>query len=233
MKATLLPAQDVGGDFYDYFALPDGRICFIIGDVSDKGVPAALFMAMVVTAFQILGTKPGVTVAEMVRDLNRYVCENNRSQMFVTALAGIFDPQTGQIEYCDAGHEPPFIMHSSGQVDMVDKVGGVALGIVPDHVFISGALRLESGDTLVTYTDGVNEAMNPERQLFTTPAIGEVLCHLARNASAQDTCNELMEKVKTFAAGAAQSDDITMLALRYRGAGAAKEAPASSAQAAR
>lgn len=231
--AALVPAQDVGGDFYDYFVLPDGRICFIIGDVSDKGVPAALFMAMVVTAFQILGTKPGVTVAEMVRDLNRYVCENNRSQMFVTALAGIFDPQTGKIEYCDAGHEPPFIMHSNGQVDMVDKVGGVALGIVPDHVFISGSLRLEAGDTLVTYTDGVNEAMNPERQLFTTPSIGDVLCHLARNASAQDTCNELMRRVTTFAAGAAQSDDITMLALRYRGAGAAAEAPVSSAQSAR
>lgn len=230
LYATLLPAQDVGGDFYDYFALPDGRVCFIIGDVSDKGVPAALFMAMVVTAFQILASAPRASVAEMVRDLNRYVCDNNRSQMFVTALAGIFDPQSGAIEYCDAGHEPPFIVRASGQVEMVDKVGGVALGIVHDHVFISGSLRLGAGDTLFTYTDGVNEAMSPERKLFTTPAIGEVLCQLSRNASARETCAALMQRVQAFASGAPQSDDITMLALRYRGAGAA--APVSSAQAA-
>jgi serine phosphatase RsbU (regulator of sigma subunit) len=228
--ATLIPAQDVGGDFYDYFALPDGRVCFIIGDVSDKGVPAALFMAMVVTAFQILATKPRATAAQMMTDLNDYVCENNRSQMFVTALAGIFDPQSGNVEYCDAGHEPPFMVRASGRVELVEKVGGIALGIMPDHIFISGSLRLDAGDTLVTYTDGVNEAMNPERQLFTTPAIGEVLCHLARNADAKDTCETLMQRVQAFAAGAPQSDDITMLALRYRGARAA--APVSSAQAA-
>lgn len=230
--ATLVPALDVGGDFYDYFTLPDGRVCFIIGDVSDKGVPAALFMAMVVTAFQILATKPRATVAEMVTDLNHYVCENNRSQMFVTALAGIFDPHSGNVDYCDGGHEPPFVVRASGRVELVEKVGGIALGIMPDHIFISGALRLEAGDTLVTYTDGVNEAMNPGRQLFTTPAIGEVLCHLARNASAQDTCETLMQRVRAFAAGAPQSDDITMLALRYRGASAGAKPPASSAQAA-
>src|SRR5579863_5084950 len=90
LYATLVPAQDVGGDFYDYFCLPEGRICFIIGDVSDKGVPAALFMAMVVTAFEILAATPRASVAAIVQELNKYVCENNRSQMFVTVLAGIF-----------------------------------------------------------------------------------------------------------------------------------------------
>ena len=233
LYATLLPAQDVGGDFYDFFCLPDGRICFIIGDVSDKGVPAALFMAMVVTAFQILASTPRASVAAMVQELNKYVCENNRSQMFVTALAGIFDPQTGALEYCDAGHEPPFIMHADGKIEMVEKVGGVALGIVPEHNFRAGALRLQTGETLLTYTDGVNEAMSPERQLFTTPAIGEVLGSLARGASAQDTCSTLMQRVKTFAASAPQSDDITMLALRYNGAGATADSSVSRAHTAR
>jgi phosphoserine phosphatase RsbU/P len=231
--ATLLPAQDVGGDFYDYFQLPDGRICFIIGDVSDKGVPAALFMAMTVTAFQILASSPRLTVAAMVQELNRYVCDNNRSQMFVTALAAIFDPATGAIEYCDAGHEPPFIVHRDGKIEMVEKVGGVALGIVPDHRYVSGSLRLAAGETLVTYTDGVNEAMNPKRELFGTPTIGDVLGELAPDASADDACRRLMQRVQRFAAGAPQSDDITMLALRYLGAAAGSQSPTSRAQGAR
>jgi serine phosphatase RsbU (regulator of sigma subunit) len=233
LHAALLPAQDVGGDFYDYFCLPEGKICFIIGDVSDKGVPAALFMAMVVTAFQILASTPRASVAAMVQELNKYVCENNRSQMFVTVLAGIFDPATGALEYCDGGHEPPFVMHADGRIEMVEKVGGVALGIVPDHKFVPGMLKLQPGETLVTYTDGVNEAMSPERQLFGTPTIGEVLQSLAKGATAQDTCGTLMERVKTFASNAPQSDDITMLALRYRGAGAADDSSVSKAQSAR
>jgi len=223
LYARLEPALEVGGDFYDHFRLPDDRICFLIGDVSDKGVPAALFMAMVVTAFRILAVAPRRTVAEMMSALNHYVCENNRTGMFVTALAGAFDPRTGAVEYCDAGHEPPFIVRASGRVEMVEKVGGMALGIMPDHVFISGSLALGAGDTLVTYTDGVNEAMDPEHHQFSTPAIAEVLCHLARNADARATCDALLERVHAFAAGAPQSDDITLLALRYLGAAASAQ----------
>jgi serine phosphatase RsbU (regulator of sigma subunit) len=233
LHATIVPAQDVGGDFYDYFALPDGRICFIIGDVSDKGIPAALFMAMVVTAFQIIALAPRVSIAETMAELNRYVCDNNRSQMFVTALAGILDLSTGTIEYCDGGHEPPFILHRSGTVEMIEKVGGIALGIMRDHLFASGSIHLDAGDTLLLYTDGVNEAMNNQRKLFGTPTIGEVLRTLAKDPSAQDISTLITQRVKAFVAGAPQSDDITMLVVRYLGAAARNPVPASSAQAAR
>lgn len=233
LHATIVPAQDVGGDFYDYFALPDGRICFIIGDVSDKGIPAALFMAMVVTAFQIIALAPRTSVAETMAELNRYVCDNNRSQMFVTALAGIIDLKTGAIEYCDGGHEPPFIVRKSGAVEMVEKVGGVALGIMREHRFAPGSIRLESGDTLLLYTDGVNEAMNNERKLFGTPTIGEVLRSLSKTPTAEDISTLITERVKAFVAGAPQSDDITMLVVRYLGAAARNPVPVSSAQSAR
>ena len=229
LHATIVPAQDVGGDFYDYFALPDGRICFIIGDVSDKGIPAALFMAMVVTAFQIIALSPRTSIAETMAELNRYVCDNNRSQMFVTALAGIIDLKNGSIEYCDGGHEPPFVIRASGQVELIEKVGGVALGIMRDHLFISGSIRLEPGDTLLLYTDGVNEAMNNERKLFGTPTIGEVLSELGHAKNAQDISTLLTQRVRAFVAGAPQSDDITMLVVRYLGAATQAQASASNA----
>jgi serine phosphatase RsbU (regulator of sigma subunit) len=233
LHATIVPAQDVGGDFYDYFVLPDGRICFIIGDVSDKGIPAALFMAMVVTAFQIIALAPRVSIAETMAELNRYVCDNNRSQMFVTALAGIIDLKTGTIEYSDGGHEPPFVIRRSGAVEMVEKVGGIALGIMRDHPFAAGSIHLDPGDTLLLYTDGVNEAMNNERKLFGTPTIGEVLRTLSKAPSAQDISTLITQRVKAFVAGAPQSDDITMLVVRYLGAAARNPVPASSAQSAR
>jgi len=229
LHATIVPAQDVGGDFYDYFALPDGRICFIIGDVSDKGIPAALFMAMVVTAFQIIALAPRTSIAETMAELNRYVCDNNRSQMFVTALAGIIDLQTGSIEYCDGGHEPPFVVHASGEVEMIEKVGGMALGIMREHLFISGSIRLQPGDTLLLYTDGVNEAMNNERKLFGTPTIGDVLRAPGDARTAQDISTLITQRVRAFVAGAPQSDDITMLVVRYLGAATHAQKSASSA----
>jgi serine phosphatase RsbU (regulator of sigma subunit) len=232
LHATIVPAQDVGGDFYDYFCLPDGRICFIIGDVSDKGIPAALFMAMVVTAFQIIASTPRTSIAETMAELNRYVCDNNRSQMFVTALAGILDLKTGTVEYCDGGHEPPFVIRSSGAVEMVEKVGGIALGIMRDHPFASGTIPLAPADTLLLYTDGVNEAMNNDRKLFGTPTIAEAMRGGPKGASAEEITRLLTQRVNAFVAGAPQSDDITMLVVRYLGANAGAPISAASAQSA-
>ncbi len=221
LHATIVPAKEVGGDFYDYFRLPDGRLCFLVGDVSDKGIPAALYMASVITAFQILARTPS-TVAGMVTALNRYLCENNRSQMFVTVFACALDLRTGAVEYCDGGHEPPFVLRTHGKLELLEKVGGMALGVMPDYVFRAGKVQLQPGETLLLYTDGVNEAANALRGRLGVDGMRAALSSNNGGAAA-DTCRLLLERVTSFAGGAAQSDDVTLLAVRYLGNGAAAE----------
>jgi serine phosphatase RsbU (regulator of sigma subunit)/anti-sigma regulatory factor (Ser/Thr protein kinase) len=214
--ATMIPALEVGGDLYDYFPIDKDQICFMIGDVSDKGIPAALFMAMARTAFKMSAMASPESISATMQRVNQFLFESNQSQMFVTALAGILDLQTGRVEYADAGHEPPFIRRSSGVVQKVEKVGGVALGFLPDLSFRSGTLQLSRGDALVLYTDGVNEAMNTGRQLFGADAIGRALSAVGE-ASSEKIIQRLLDDLRVFAGGAQQSDDITMLVIRYLG----------------
>jgi serine phosphatase RsbU (regulator of sigma subunit)/anti-sigma regulatory factor (Ser/Thr protein kinase) len=215
--ATMIPALEVGGDLYDFFPLDKDRICFVIGDVSDKGIPAALFMSMARTAFKISAIASPESISLTMRRVNQFLFESNRSQMFVTALAGVLDLQTGRVEYVDAGHEPPFILRPSGAILKVEKVGGVALGFCPDLSFRSGEIQLKGGDALVLYTDGVNEAMNTRRQLFGADAIEQSLSKVGRSASSGRIIEGLLNDLDVFVGGAEQSDDITVLAIRYLG----------------
>lgn len=231
--ASVVPALEVGGDLYDFFLLDEDHIFFLIGDVSDKGVPAALFMAIVKTAFQIsakgkvqmsggdyhcVGTEelPGL-IATVMRTVNNVLFENNPSQMFVTIFAGILDLRTGEIEYSDGGHEPPFIIRSDRKIEMLNKKGGVALGFLDDYVFSSGTIQLNPGDSLLLYTDGVNEARNANNEMFARPSIGEVLRRLSEKMSASKVVSTILRKVQEFASGAPQSDDITVLAIHFKG----------------
>jgi sigma-B regulation protein RsbU (phosphoserine phosphatase) len=230
--ASVVPALEVGGDLYDFFMLDEDHIFFLIGDVSDKGVPAALFMAIVKTAFQIaakgkvrmskggyhcVGTEEVPDIASVMRTVNNMLFENNPSQMFVTAFAGILDLRTGTIEYSDGGHEPPFIMRNNRQIEMLNKKGGVALGFLDDYVFPSGCIQLNPGDSLLLYTDGVNEARNIQNEMFARPAIGDTLCRISEMVSASIVVSTMLRRVQEFATGAPQSDDITLLAIQYRG----------------
>jgi sigma-B regulation protein RsbU (phosphoserine phosphatase) len=213
----LRPALEVGGDLYDFFRLDEHRICFVIGDVSDKGVPAALFMAMVLTSFEISAmTSPG-SIARVLRNVNRFLIDNNESQMFVTLFAGVLDLRTGRIDYCDGGHEPPFLVRQDTGVEMLEKKGGIALGIFDDFDFQTGTIFLDPGDSLVLYTDGVNEAMNHDRQLFSTPAIAETLRTIRTGNAAAGICETVITSVDAFVKDAPQSDDITLLIIRYCG----------------
>jgi phosphoserine phosphatase RsbU/P len=217
--ATMIPALEVGGDLYDFFPLDKDRICFVIGDVSDKGIPAALFMMMARTAFKMSAIASPESISLTMSRVNQFLFECNQSQMFVTALAGILDLQTGRVEYADAGHEPPFILQASGAVLRVEKVGGVALGFCPDLSFRSGTLELNRGDALVLYTDGVNEAMNVGHQLFGTDAIERTLSGVGQAASSEEIIKGLLDDIRVFVGGARQSDDLTMLVIRYLGRG--------------
>jgi sigma-B regulation protein RsbU (phosphoserine phosphatase) len=213
--ASLEPAQDVGGDLYDYFLLDGNRICFIIGDVSDKGVPAALFMAMVRTAFRMAALGATQPIGSVLQKLNVFLCESNHSQMFVTVFAGVLDLRTGAIEYADGGHEPPYIVRRAGGAAMIQKVGGLALGFLPDYQFRCGRMQLDSGDSLVLYTDGITEAMNSRHELFGAARIQESLDRVAPGITAQALTKTLLGGVAAFTAGAQQSDDVTLLVIRY------------------
>jgi sigma-B regulation protein RsbU (phosphoserine phosphatase) len=215
------PAQEVGGDLYDFFLLDGNRICFIIGDVSGKGVPAALFMAMVRTAFRMAALAADGSVASIVGRLNDFLCESNNSQMFVTVLAGILDLRNGSIQYADGGHEPPFIVRASGGATMIEKVGGLANGFISGYVFEDGLIQLDPGDSLILYTDGISEAMNVDHHLFGADRIQESLDRAKPGITAQEITKALLSDVAGFVGGAVQSDDITLLVLRYAGVPAA------------
>jgi len=213
--ATIVPALEVGGDFYHYFLLDSDHLCFVIGDVSDKGIPAALFMAMTLTAFVVFAKDGGRTLPASIRLLNQYLCENNQSQMFVTLYAGIVNLRTGILEYCDAGHEPPFLIRSGNKPQLMEKQGGMALGVDADYPYQSATIPLIPGYTLFLYTDGVNEARNGNGDLFKTGGIEHALV-VNGTTSCEVLCDAVMKQLGQFVHGAAQSDDITMLAVSYR-----------------
>jgi len=217
--ATIIPALEVGGDLYDYFPLDKDRICFIIGDVSDKGIPAALFMAMARTAFKMAAVAAPESIALTMDRVNQFLCESNPQGMFVTAFAGILDLRTGRVDYVDAGHEPPFILQRDGAVLRVPKAGGIVLGFLPSHEFGGGTLHLNPGDALVLYTDGITEAMNTGHQLFGADAIETTLSRAGQAAGSERVIHALLEDLRVHVGEAEQSDDITMLVIRYLGRG--------------
>jgi sigma-B regulation protein RsbU (phosphoserine phosphatase) len=212
--AAITPAKKVGGDFYDFFFLDEHHLCFAIGDVSGKGVPAALFMAVITTLFKAIAGRaqnPG----EILSTVNREICRDNDSQMFTTLFCGILDTRTGEIRYSNGGHNPPYHV-ARGGVQQVPKTGGRLLGLIEETTYAPSRLVLGSGDTIFLYTDGVTEAMDPAEQFFSERRLESILSQ-TKFASAREQIEHLTSQITLFAAGAEQSDDITTLAIRYLG----------------
>ena len=205
------PARNVGGDFFDVLHLEKGRIGLAIADVSDKGVPAALFMMSSRTLLKgaaIGNGEPG----EVLREVNNLLHENNETVMFVTMLYAVYDPATGEFTYANGGHNTPVIVHADGSSTLLPLTGGIALGVVPDLDYDQETVTLLPGDTVVLYTDGVTEAMNEKDEEFGT----ERLCEIFRGTSPGDSEElnmEVFEAVHAFAGDTPQSDDITCLTL--------------------
>jgi sigma-B regulation protein RsbU (phosphoserine phosphatase) len=215
MHGIVEPAKEVGGDLYDSFAIDSERVFFGVGDVSDKGMSAALFMAVTKALFRAYGQE-GLPLGEVLQTVNNELCRDNDSQMFVTVFFCVINVTTGEIEYCDGGHENPFILYKDGAVELLKKRGGTALGFMPDMPYDSGTIRLQPGDTIFLYTDGVNEAMNTERRQFSVPYLEECLKKLTRTAPKEIT-QTIVKKVHEHAGEAPQSDDITVFAVQYLG----------------
>ena len=210
---SMEPAKEIGGDFFDLTRLKNGCLGLAIADVSDKGVPAALFMMssrtmMKAAAMNVL--EPG----DVLSAVNSRLAEDNDAQMFVTVLYAVYDTETGLFTYASGGHDAPLVVHSDGSSGLLPLTGGLVLGIVPEMDFQQKSVVLAPGDTVVCYTDGVTEAMNSKGEQFGMERLQQTFAD-SPPADAQDAVEKIFDTVNSFAEGTIQSDDITCLAL-YR-----------------
>lgn len=211
---SMLPAKGVGGDFYDFFPLDDKLLAFTIADVSGKGVPAALFMTMTRGLIRALGQKTRSPM-ECFKQLNELIALENESVMFVTAFYGLFNVETGEISYCNAGHNPPYLITTKGELSQIGRFEGIALGVVKEgSYFQQNHLKLNPGDQLLLYTDGVIEAMNPENELYQESRFEEEI-KKSYTKPLSTFLNSIVTSVQAFSSTHEQSDDITLLGIRY------------------
>jgi len=213
--ATLMdPAKDVGGDFYDYFKTDEERLGFVMADVSGKGVPAALFMAVSRTLLKATGIRDLISKDCMV-SVNDLVCGESVDGMFVTVFYGRLNIKTGEIDYTNAGHNPPYVVHSNGKVDLVPSQGNMVLGAIEKFQYKNDKITLEKGDMLFTFTDGVTEAMNKDGEQFGEKRLEELLSKCGQKTS-QETIDTVRAAVADWAGEAEQSDDVTMLVIKRK-----------------
>ncbi len=209
------PARNVGGDFFDVINLENGRLGLAVADVSDKGVPAALFMMSSRTLLKgsAIGMgDPGAVLSEV----NELLTENNETFMFVTLIYAVFDPLSGLLNYANGGHCNPLLVHTDGSSEELPLTGGIALGVMPGLDYAETSATMAPGDSLVLYTDGVSEAMNSEEEEFGVERLRQIF--IDRPPSSAREANEaILEAVKHFADGHPQSDDVTCLVLRRVG----------------
>ena len=212
--AQMIAAKEVGGDFYDFYKLSDNTVAFLAADVSGKGIPAAMFMMTAKTIIKDLAER-GLAVNDIFTQANEKLCENNESGMFVTAWMGILDLTTGQVQFANAGHNPPLLKRADGSFEYLKTRAGFVLAGMEGVRYRAGELTLYPGDRLFLYTDGVPEATNTENQLY-----GEdrLLAFMNGNSSLDpvDLLPELKANIDEFVGEAPQFDDITMLMLDYK-----------------
>ena len=213
LYAVLNPARDVGGDLYDFFFIDDCKICFAIGDVSGKGVPASLFMAITRTLLRSKTTKTS-SAKEVVNELNVELCQGNENSMFVTFFLGILDTNTGIVEFCNAGHNYPYIIRNDDKIECIEETHGTPIGIFEDINYKSGTFQLFKNDSLVLYTDGITEAMNIDNNLYGDERLIKLLDN-SKDHHPRVITKTIVDDVNIFVGAAEQSDDITILILTY------------------
>ncbi|MBR2533004.1 MAG: SpoIIE family protein phosphatase [Lachnospiraceae bacterium] len=215
LYATMHPAREVGGDFYDFFLVDDDHLALVIADVSGKGIPGALFM-MISDILIRSEVKPGITPATALTRVNERIYKNNRAEMFVTVWLGILELSTGKLQASNAGHEYPVIKRAGGSYELFKDVHGLVLGALDDMVYKDYELKLEKGDSIFVYTDGVTEATDADNRLFGT---GRLLDSLNRDkdVTVKGVLDEVLAGIRDFVKNAPQFDDITMMCLYYKG----------------
>ena len=212
IAASMTPAKDVGGDFYDLFRIDDNRVGFVIADVSGKGIPAAIFMAVSRTLIRATGIRGG-SPADCITYSNRLLAQESVDCMFVTVFYGIIDVNTGEVTYCNAGHNPPYILKHKGDISPLPMSTDPMAGAIDGITYHEGTLKLEKGDALVMFTDGVTEAMSTANEEFGEQRLEDTLEDVAMH-NCQQMVDAIKADVAAFAGEAEQSDDITVLALK-------------------
>ena len=211
LTAHMKPAKEVGGDFYDVFMIDQDHLCFLIADVSGKGVPAALFMTMAKTHIKNFATV-GLPLAEVAARANNQLCYKNESGMFVTAFICVLDVRSGEVQFVNAGHNCPFVQKQDGAFEMFRAKANLVFGLMEDVQYREQTLTLNPGDSIYLYTDGVTEALNPEQELFGDDRLYEILNrHRAQAGEPETFVQAIYREVQAFADGEPQADDITML----------------------
>lgn len=208
LYACLNPAKEVGGDFYDFF-LSNGKLYFVIGDVSGKGVPASLVMAITRTLFRIISSSTE-SPADIVEKLNNAIAKDNETNMFVTMFAGVLDSNTGDITFCNAGHNPPLLITGGNSADFLSVEQNLPLGVLEGFDFIEQTVRLNKGDGMLLYTDGLTEAENVNKELFGDERTKEIV-EKCSDMLAKGLIENINKELAKFVGSAEQSDDLTML----------------------
>ena len=211
--AKMIPAKEVGGDLYDFFMIDKYRLGVIIGDVSGKGIAAAMLMAVCKTLLKATAFK-GMPADDVLAEVNNVLADESPANMFVTVFYGVLDTRNGAFEYSNGGHNSPYLISTGESKKQIDDVGGLLIGALKESAYESNIIMLKPGDTLFFYTDGVNEAFNTNNEEFGEERLGEALKN-KNGISANDIVQQVIENVRIFTEGAEQSDDITCMALKY------------------
>ena len=212
--ATMEPAKEVGGDFYDFFMVDDTHLAIVMADVSGKGVPAALFMVIGKTLIKD-HTTPGRDLGKVFTEVNQLLCESNSEELFITAFEGVLDLVTGEFVYVNAGHEMPFICKAGGNFEPYKIRAAFVLAGMEGMKYRAGSMTLEPGDKIFQYTDGVTEATNVKNELYGMERLGAIL-NKVKNGTPHDILPAVKKDIDEFVGEAPQFDDITMLCLEYK-----------------
>jgi len=210
----ILPARQVGGDFYDVFDLGNNKFGILIGDVADKGIPSAIFMART-HALIIAEADSMVPPGEVLRKVNRHLTHLEKSAQFVTALYGVLDTETGEFSYARAGNAPPLLLYQHGEVQRLQHKPGMALGLVQEIILDEYTLFLPKGSLLVMFTDGMTDCRNPTGEPFGLEQIKQTMAIL-ETVSAQSGCDQLFETLMNYRNGSRQDDDVALIAIHVK-----------------
>jgi sigma-B regulation protein RsbU (phosphoserine phosphatase) len=212
LSAVALPARQVGGDFYDFIPLDQGRWGFVVADVSDKGVPGALFMALSRSLIRAHATRAGAE--EAIEKANYSIISSSESDMFVTLFYALLDSARKDLTYINAGHNPPILLRNTGELVML-RAKGMALGVIEDLTLEEKRLFLREGDTIVFYTDGVIEAINDREEQFGMERFIKVIQE-NKELPPQELITKVIEEVRAFTGDEPQFDDITLMAMKFK-----------------
>ncbi len=217
ISASMEPAREVGGDLYDFFMLGTDRLFFLVGDVSGKGLPASIFMAVSKALCKSAALRRGRRIDELLREASTEIARENPESLFVTVFAGVLDVVSGRLEYCNAGHEPPFVLATNGEIARLEEGGGPPLCVLDGFSYVAAEHRMGRRGIVCVVSDGVTEAMNPAGELYGAARLRDALERAQSAENPAALVNAIRADIARFVGGAEAADDLTLLVLRWNG----------------